>query len=53
MAAKSIVCDCGYVARAENDKELVELARRHASEVHQMEITAEQLLAMAKPDSTG
>jgi predicted small metal-binding protein len=38
------------VARAESDQELVELARRHARDIHQMEITDEQAMAMAKPD---
>jgi predicted small metal-binding protein len=47
--AKSIHCDCGYVARGETDDELVADAQKHAREVHTMEITREQILAMAQP----
>jgi predicted small metal-binding protein len=46
--AKSIQCDCGYVARGETDDELVADAQKHAREVHDMEITTEQVLAMAR-----
>jgi predicted small metal-binding protein len=46
--AKSIQCDCGYVARGETDDELVADAQKHAREVHDMEITTEQVLVMAR-----
>ncbi len=46
--AKFIQCDCGYVARGETDDELVADAQKHAREVHNMEITREQVLAMAQ-----
>jgi predicted small metal-binding protein len=45
--AKVINCDCGYVARGESDDELVADAQKHAREVHDMEITREQVLALA------
>jgi predicted small metal-binding protein len=45
--AKVIHCDCGYVVRGETDDELVADAQKHAREVHDMEITREQALAMA------
>ena len=48
--AKMIHCDCGYVARGETDDELVADAQRHAREVHDMELTREQALAMAQPE---
>ena len=48
--AKIIQCDCGYVVRGATDDALVAGAQKHAREVHQMEITREQALAMAKPD---
>jgi predicted small metal-binding protein len=48
--AKFIRCDCGYVARGETDDELVADAQQHAREVHHMEITREQVLAMAQPE---
>ena len=47
--AKIIQCDCGYVARGETDDELVADAQKHAREVHNMELTREQVLAMAQP----
>lgn len=46
---KVIKCDCGFVVRGDTDDELVEVARRHAKELHDMDLTAEQVLAMAEP----
>ncbi|KAA1420986.1 DUF1059 domain-containing protein [Nocardioides humilatus] len=46
---KVINCDCGFVVRGDNDDELVRAAQAHASEAHSMQITAEQVLAMAEP----
>ncbi|HVM14466.1 MAG TPA: DUF1059 domain-containing protein [Egibacteraceae bacterium] len=46
---KVIRCDCGYVARGEDDDELVSVAQRHARDVHDMQLSAEQVLAMAEP----
>jgi predicted small metal-binding protein len=45
--AKVIHCDCGYVARGDTDDDLVADAQKHAREAHDMEITREQVLAMA------
>lgn len=47
--AKIIRCECGYIARGQSDTELVEDATRHARDVHQMDLTAAQVLAMAEP----
>jgi predicted small metal-binding protein len=47
--AKIINCDCGYVVRGDSDEELVQAAQRHAREVHDMELTAEQVLSLAVP----
>ena len=47
--AKTIKCDCGYVVTGETDDELVANAQDHAREVHGMEISAEQALALARP----
>lgn len=47
---KVIRCDCGFVVRGANDDELVVAAKAHASEVHEMDITAEQALSMAEPE---
>lgn len=46
---KMIRCDCGYVAHGDSDEQLVAVAQRHAREVHAMELTAQQVLAMAEP----
>ena len=48
---KVIKCDCGFVVRGGTDDEIVDAASRHAKEVHDMELTAEQILAMAEPAS--
>lgn len=47
--AKIINCDCGFVARSDTDDELVAVAQRHAREVHDMELTREQVLSLAVP----
>jgi predicted small metal-binding protein len=48
--AKIMRCDCGYVVRGETDDELVANVQKHAREVHDMEITREQVLAMAQQE---
>ena len=48
--AKVMQCDCGHVVRGETDDELVANVQNHAREVHDMEITREQVLAMAQPE---
>ena len=47
--AKVINCDCGVVVRGETDDELVDNAQKHAREAHAMEITRDQVLAIAEP----
>lgn len=47
--AKMITCDCGFVARGDTDEELVERAQRHAREVHDMNLTPDQVLSLAVP----
>jgi predicted small metal-binding protein len=47
---KVINCSCGYIVRAENDDKLVAKAQEHAKQVHQMDLTREQALAMARPE---
>ena len=48
--AKIIRCPCGTVVRARDDESLVAEAQRHARDVHAMELTREQVLAMASPE---
>lgn len=49
---KIINCDCGFVVRGDSDTELIERGQAHAREVHGMELTGDQLLSMAEPEST-
>ena len=46
---KVINCPCGFVVKAESDEQLVARAQQHAKDVHQMELSREQALAMARP----
>ena len=46
---KAINCPCGFVVNAETDDQLVAKAQQHAKEVHQMDLTRDQALAMSKP----
>lgn len=49
MSAKKVSCDCGKVIREPSDEELVKSVQEHASEVHNMQLTREQVLSMAEP----
>jgi predicted small metal-binding protein len=48
--AKIMQCFCGHVVRGDSDDELVANVQAHAREVHDMEVTREQVLAMAQPE---
>ena len=41
-------CDCGFEARG-TEEELVPIVQRHGREAHNMEVTRDQALAMARP----
>ena len=47
--AKMFTCECGVVIRGRDDDDLVRLAQRHAADVHRIQITRDQVLAMARP----
>ncbi len=47
---KTITCPCGYVVRGRDETEIVAKAKRHGKEAHGMELTREQILAMARPE---
>ena len=47
---KMIPCPCGYIVRGKDEAEIVAKAQRHAKEAHGMELTREQILAMARPE---
>lgn len=46
---KIVECPCGAVVRASSDDELIGQVQAHASEVHDMEMSREQVLEMARP----
>jgi predicted small metal-binding protein len=43
-------CDCGRVLRGDTDDELVAAAQQHARDAHGMELTRDQVLALAEPE---
>ena len=47
--AKIIQCPCGVVIEGQDDEDVVQKAQSHARDVHQMELSREQALAMARP----
>ena len=47
---KAVTCPCGYIVRGTDEEELVVKAQRHAKEEHGIELTREQVLAMARPE---
>ena len=48
MAAKVVTCECGFSTRGTED-DVVAATQQHGREVHNMDVTREQVLAMAKP----
>ena len=49
MSEKKVACDCGKVIRASSDDELVRNVQAHAKSVHDMNLSKDQVLAMAEP----
>ena len=49
MSEKKVTCDCGKVVRAGTDAELVSAVQAHAQQVHNMNLSREQVLSMAEP----
>lgn len=47
---KVINCPCGFVVKGESEDQLVQRAQEHAKQMHQMDLSREQALAMAKPE---
>ncbi len=43
-----VACDCGYEARGAEDA-LIPAVQKHGREAHNMQVTREQVLAMARP----
>lgn len=49
MGQKQVSCDCGKVIRESSDDRLVDSVQKHAREVHDMQLSRDQVLAMAEP----
>ena len=49
MAQKLVSCDCGAIIREDTDDRLITRVQEHAREVHNMDLTREQILSMAEP----
>jgi predicted small metal-binding protein len=49
MAEKKVSCDCGKVIHERSDDALVQAVQKHAQDVHNMNLTREQVLSMAEP----
>jgi predicted small metal-binding protein len=45
---KKVTCECGKEFRSDNDDQLVSEVQKHAREVHNMELSREQVLSMAQ-----
>jgi predicted small metal-binding protein len=43
-----VACDCGFEARGK-EQELIPIVKQHGFDVHNMTVTDEQVLAMARP----
>ena len=50
---KTLRCDCGYEVRAREEDGVVEEIRRHASEAHGIEFTAELALDVVRKARLG
>ena len=50
MASKIVKCNCGFIVRSESDDNLVRELQKHAKQDHKMDLSREQILAMAQPD---
>ena len=50
MVAKVVQCDCGFTVRSVDDDKLVTDLQKHAKEHHKMNLSRDQVLAMARPD---
>ena len=49
MTTKKVIrCDCGFIARGDTEDELFKVIHKHAKDVHGVEMTREQALAMAE-----
>lgn len=50
---KKVSCDCGATIREKSDDDLVNAVQKHAKDVHDMDLSREQVLSMAEPVPDG
>jgi len=50
MVMKTVRCDCGFIVRSSDDDKLVAELQQHAHDDHSMNLSREQVLAMAQPE---
>ena len=48
MSKKQVACDCGTTIRESTDDALVKAVQAHATAVHDMDLSREQILSMAE-----
>jgi predicted small metal-binding protein len=52
-AMKQLECppDCGFMVRSHDEKEILEMAKNHAKNIHKMKISDKELKEMIRPAS--
>jgi predicted small metal-binding protein len=50
---KVVYCPCGVTIRDSDDAGLIRQAQKHAKDTHEMDLTDDQVLAMARPEQAG
>ena len=50
MVMKTVRCDCGFIVRSDDDDKLVSELQQHARDDHGMNLSRDQVLAMAQPE---
>jgi predicted small metal-binding protein len=50
MVMKTVRCDCGFIVRSADDDKLVAELQHHARDDHSMNLSRDQVLAMAQPE---
>lgn len=48
MVMKAVRCDCGFIVRSDDDDKLVAELQQHAHDDHGMNLSRDQVLAMAQ-----
>ena len=50
MAKKVVKCPCGWSFSSDSDDDLVREVQKHGKDVHSMNASREEVLAMAQPE---